>query len=139
MNVLGDFPGMPGLFIAGIFSAALSTLSTSLNAMAAVVLEDFYKPFHKEPLSDKMTSYIMRGSVLVVGIVSVILVFIIQHMGTVLQLSISVSSLTGGPLFGVFTMGLICPWVKRKVRTNFLNSSLCNEMFFKNKFQCRED
>ncbi|XP_037044539.1 sodium-coupled monocarboxylate transporter 1-like [Bradysia coprophila] len=114
MSVLGDYPGMPGLFIAGIFSAALSTLSTCLNAMAAIVLEDFCKPFVKGPLSEKQTGYVMRGSVLVVGIVSVALVFIVQHMGTVFQLAVSLSSVTGGPIFGMFTMGLICPWVKRR-------------------------
>ncbi|GBP88673.1 Sodium-coupled monocarboxylate transporter 1 [Eumeta japonica] len=48
MDVLKEWPGIPGLFVAGIFSAALSSLSTGLNSMAAVVLEDFYKPFFKE-------------------------------------------------------------------------------------------
>lgn len=115
MNVLGNYPGMPGLFIAGIFSAALSTLSTCLNSMAAIVLEDFYKPFASAPLSEKQTNYVMRGTVLVLGIMSVGLVFVVQRLGTVLQLSISVSSVIGGPIFGMFTMGLMCPWVKKRV------------------------
>lgn len=116
MNILGDYPGMPGLFIAGIFSAALSSLSTCLNSMAAIVLEDFYKPFASAPLTEKQTSYLMRGTVLVIGIISVSLVFVVQRMGTVLQLSITLSSMTGGAIFGMFVMGLMCPWVKRKVR-----------------------
>ncbi len=115
MSVLGNYPGMPGLFIAGIFSAALSTLSTCLNSMAAIVLEDFYKPLTKATLSEKETNYVMRGTVLAIGIISVSLVFVVQHMGTVLQLSITMSSMTGGPIFGMFTMGLMCPWVKRRV------------------------
>lgn len=39
LEVLKDLPGLPGLFIAGVFSASLSSLSTALNAMSAVVLE----------------------------------------------------------------------------------------------------
>lgn len=120
MNILGDYPGMPGVFIAGIFSAALSTLSTCLNAMAAIVLEDFCKLFARVPLSEKQTSYVMRGTVLVIGIISVALVFVVQRLGTVLQLSISMSGMTGGPIFGMFIMGLMCPWVKRRV--NFIFS-----------------
>lgn len=34
-------PGLAGLFIAGIFSASLSTISASCNALAAVTLTDY--------------------------------------------------------------------------------------------------
>lgn len=83
--------------------------------MAAIVLEDFYKPFATAPLTERQTSYLMRGTVLIVGIISVGLVFVVQHMGTVLQLSMTLSGVIGGPIFGMFTMGLMCPWVKRRV------------------------
>lgn len=56
METLGDFPGFPGMFVAGVFSAALSSLSTGLNSMSAVMLEDFCKPFLNKPLTDKQTS-----------------------------------------------------------------------------------
>lgn len=115
MSILGDYPGMPGLFIAGIFSAALSTLSTCLNSMAAIVLEDFVKPLVKAPLSEKQTIRVMRGTVLVIGVISVALVFVVQRLGTVLQLTFTLSSLAAGPLFGLFFMGVMCPWVKKRV------------------------
>ena len=81
MDILKDLPGLPGIFIAGVFSAALSSLSTGLNSMAAVVLEDFYKPFAKKPLTEKQTGYLMRGTVLLLGSLSVGLVYVVQHMG----------------------------------------------------------
>lgn len=34
-------PGLAGLFVAGIFSASLSTISASCNALAAVTLHDY--------------------------------------------------------------------------------------------------
>ncbi|CAL4136182.1 unnamed protein product, partial [Meganyctiphanes norvegica] len=43
MDTLGKWPGVPGLFVAGIFSGALSTVSSGMNSLAAIVLEDFLK------------------------------------------------------------------------------------------------
>lgn len=114
MEILKDFPGLPGLFIAGVFSAALSSLSTGLNAMSAVVLEDFCKPFMKNGISEKMSAYVMRGTVLVLGILSVALVYVVQHLGSVLQLSMSVPTACFGPMLGVYFVGLMLPWIGKR-------------------------
>jgi solute carrier family 5 (sodium-coupled monocarboxylate transporter), member 8/12 len=114
MEILKDLPGLPGLFIAGVFSAALSSLSTGLNAMSAVVLEDFCKPFAKSDISERSSKYIMRGTVLFLGIVSVILVYVVQHMGSVLQLSMSVPSACFGPMLGVYFIGFTMPWIGKR-------------------------
>ncbi|XP_063616887.1 sodium-coupled monocarboxylate transporter 1-like isoform X3 [Cydia splendana] len=111
MDVLGDIPGLPGVFVAGIFSAALSSLSTSLNSMSAVVLEDFYKPFFKKQLTESQTNWLLRGVVVLLGVVSVALVFVVEKMGTILQLTMTLEAMTMGPLLGVFTMGILMPWV----------------------------
>lgn len=116
MDVLGDLPGLSGIFIAGVFSAALSSLSTCLNSMSAVVLEDFCKPFVKRPLSDSAINFIMRSVVVGVGILCVALVFLVEKLGTVLQLAMSLEAITNGPLLGIFTMGILMPIVNGKVR-----------------------
>ncbi|XP_053661255.1 sodium-coupled monocarboxylate transporter 1 [Anopheles marshallii] len=110
MDTLGDFPGLPGLFVAGVFSAALSSLSTGLNSMSAVVLEDFFKPFSNRPLSEKQTSIIMRAVVAVFGAMCVALVLVVEKLGSVLQLSMSLGSVSNGPLLGIFTLGVLIPW-----------------------------
>lgn len=38
---MGHIPGVAGLFIAGIFSGSLSTVSSALNSLAAVTMQDF--------------------------------------------------------------------------------------------------
>ncbi|XP_037955495.1 sodium-coupled monocarboxylate transporter 1-like [Teleopsis dalmanni] len=111
MDTLGELPGLTGLFIAGVFSAALSSLSTCLNSMSAVVLEDFVKPFVKKPLSEKAINWIMRLVVVGVGALCVALVYVVEHMGTVLQLTMSLEAITNGPLFGIFTIGIFMPWI----------------------------
>uniref|UniRef100_A0AAG5CZG0 Sodium/solute symporter n=1 Tax=Anopheles atroparvus TaxID=41427 RepID=A0AAG5CZG0_ANOAO len=114
MKVLGDIPGLAGLFISGIFSASLSSLSTGLNSLSAIVLEDFVKPFTRQPLSERGTRYIMRGTVLAFGIVAVALVLVVEKLGTVLQLSMSLVPISLGPLLGLFLMGMLLPWVDSK-------------------------
>ncbi|CAL1269236.1 unnamed protein product [Larinioides sclopetarius] len=43
-TTLDHLPGIPGLCICGIFSASLSTVSSSINSLASVATEDFIKP-----------------------------------------------------------------------------------------------
>lgn len=47
MDTLSKYPGIPGLFIAGIFSAGLSTISATVNSLSAVILEDYIKPLYR--------------------------------------------------------------------------------------------
>ncbi|XP_038208186.1 sodium-coupled monocarboxylate transporter 1-like [Zerene cesonia] len=110
MDILGDWNGVPGVFVAGVFSAALSSLSTGLNSMAAVVLEDFWKPFFKD-LNQRHTQILIRSVVVVLGCICVGLVFVVEMLGSVLQLTISLSSASMGPLAGIFLMGLFLPFI----------------------------
>lgn len=40
---MGHIPGLSGLFVAGIFSASLSSVSATVNSLVAVTLEDYFK------------------------------------------------------------------------------------------------
>uniref|UniRef100_A0A1B6DZY1 Sodium-coupled monocarboxylate transporter 1 n=1 Tax=Clastoptera arizonana TaxID=38151 RepID=A0A1B6DZY1_9HEMI len=111
MDTLGSLPGLPGLFVAGVFSAALSSMSTGLNSMAAVTLEDFYKPFIKPQPTNRESTILMRFVVVVIGIVCVCLVYVVENLGAVLQLAISLSAITNGPSIGLFTMGIFLPFI----------------------------
>ncbi|XP_060804661.1 sodium-coupled monocarboxylate transporter 1-like [Amyelois transitella] len=110
MDLLSEWKGMPGIFVAGVFSAALSSLSTGLNSMSAVVLEDFWKPFFKKP-TQKQTQILVRAVVVILGFICVALVFVVEKLGSVLQLTMSLSSASMGPLAGIFLMGLFLPFM----------------------------
>ena len=47
MDLLKNFYGLPGLFIACIYSAALSSVSSGLNSLTAVALHDFIYPLNR--------------------------------------------------------------------------------------------
>ena len=92
-----------------------SSLSTGLNAMSAVVLEDFVKAFfpHKK-LSNRTTNIIMKSVVVILGALCVGLVFVVEKLGTILQLSMSLKAMTSGPSFGIFCGGILFPWMNAK-------------------------
>lgn len=63
-------------------------MSTGLNSMAAVVLEDFVKPFIKKPFTPKTADIFMKLTVVILGTICVALVFVVEQAGThVLQVN----------------------------------------------------
>lgn len=50
--------------------------------MAAVVLEDFVKPFKKTPFTPKMADILMKLTVVVLGVTCVGLVFVVEKTGS---------------------------------------------------------
>lgn len=80
-----------------------------LNSLSAVFLEDFFKPFMKNGVTERASKYIMRGTVLVLGLESLTLVYVVQHLGAVLQLSMTLPTACFGPMLGVFIVGFTLP------------------------------
>lgn len=78
-------------------------------------MEDFVKPFVKKPLSNTAINWIMRIVVVVMGVICVALVVVVQKLGTVLQLTMSLEAITNGPLLGIFTIGIFLPWINATV------------------------
>ncbi|KAH9628038.1 hypothetical protein HF086_018013 [Spodoptera exigua] len=72
MTITGSIPALPGIFMSGVFSAALRYSS---------------------------------------GFACVALVFLVEHMGALIQAGKSLAGITAGSLLGLFSMGLFLPWV----------------------------
>lgn len=113
-DLLGAFPGMSGLFVSAVFSASLSPMSTGLNSISAVILEDFIKPFRTKPLSERQIHYLLRSNVLLFGLAIIGLVFIVEKLGMVLQLATTLGAVMQGPMLMIFFIGICVPWVNSK-------------------------
>uniref|UniRef100_A0A671U5X5 Sodium-dependent multivitamin transporter n=1 Tax=Sparus aurata TaxID=8175 RepID=A0A671U5X5_SPAAU len=109
MDVFRDLPGLPGLFVACLFSGALSTISSAFNSLATVTMEDLIRPYFPNMTEAKAT-LLSKGLALVYGLVCLAMAYIASRMGSVLQAAFSIFGMVGGPLLGVFCLGMFFPW-----------------------------
>ncbi|ELU11741.1 hypothetical protein CAPTEDRAFT_112687 [Capitella teleta] len=104
-----NYPGVNGIFLAVLFSGALSSLSSSMNSAAAVTWEDLLKRFLHHISEDKK-ALITKLLVIMYGGIAMVLAYLANNLGGhVLQLSLSVSGATVGPSLGMFLLGALFP------------------------------
>lgn len=60
----------------------------------------------------KLAKSFIRGNV---NIYSMFQVFIIAHLGSVMQVAISFNGMVGGVTLGLFSLGMFFPWANSKV------------------------
>lgn len=115
MDVAGNIPGLPGLFLAGLVSAALSTMSASLNTVSGSIYEDFIEPWIPEGEGkEAKAAKIMKITVVIAGAIAGAMVYVVEHLGTVFRMAHSMRSVVDGPLLGLFILGMMVPWVRAK-------------------------
>ncbi len=107
--VVTELPsGLPGLFIAAIYAASMSTISAGINSLTSASLVDFYQRLWKRPdLSEKNQLRIARALTFGYGTLVIILAFLVQRLGTLLEATNKVIGLIGGPLIGLFLLGIL--------------------------------
>ena len=102
--------GLIGLVVAGILAAAMSSLSSALNAMTATFISDFYRPLRKDLEADELK--VTRFTNLVMGIsITSLALFIssyVRHHPEVnlLSLALGVMTFFYGGLLGIFLVAL---------------------------------
>ncbi len=96
--------GVSGLIIAAVFAAAMSSLSSSLNALASSTVNDFYKSY----VRGKSEAHFLNASRLFTLLWGVMLILIaVQARATtsVLELGLAITSVTMGLILGIFLLG----------------------------------
>uniref|UniRef100_A0A663ETD2 Solute carrier family 5 member 12 n=1 Tax=Aquila chrysaetos chrysaetos TaxID=223781 RepID=A0A663ETD2_AQUCH len=94
MDIFSSMPGVPGLFVACAFSGTLSTVAASINALATVTFEDLVKKCFPN-LSEKISTWISKG--------------LSPASSLHPQASLSIHGMCGGPMLGLFTLGIVFP------------------------------
>lgn len=107
---VGDIYGMPGLFIAGIFGAGLSSLSVFYNSTSLVILEDIVRGCFKMRPSERMSNIIVKSSIIVMGLLSIALALVLEQLSGILSVCTAIGSITTSASFGIFTLGMLVPW-----------------------------
>ena len=96
--------GLAGIFMAALFSAAMSTMSSDLNCLSAVGVEDYYRRLRPNS-TDKQRLFIGKIIVAVSGILAVgIGAFIARKGEGVLTLYYAATAIVSAGLAGMFLL-----------------------------------
>lgn len=99
--------GIIGILLVAILSAAMSSLSSTVNSLSAVTLEDFVKRFRPD-ISDK--AYVRTSRMLSVfwGLVCLFFAFFAGKIeGTVIEVINKIGSVFFGPILAIFFLAMV--------------------------------
>ena len=99
--------GIIGILIVAIMSAAMSSLSSTVNSLSAVTMEDFVKRFKPNMSNSK---YVMNSRLLSVfwGLVCLFFAFFAGNIeGTVIEVINKISSVFYGPILAAFILAIL--------------------------------
>ncbi|XP_034235263.1 sodium-coupled monocarboxylate transporter 2-like [Thrips palmi] len=114
MRVEGHLPGLPGLFMAGVVAAALSSISVSLNSTAGVVLDDFWRSYTSKRLNANQAAVFAKVTCAVFGFLCVGIMMAMQNVEYMIQVAMTLTGIAAGTQFGLFSLGMFNPWANYK-------------------------
>jgi len=96
--------GVAGLILAGVFAAAMSTLSSDLNSLASVLVDDFYNKLASKS-SEKGRFLFSRITVVTAGICAIFLAIALRKSKSMVDAFFTFSSIMAGGMIGMFFLG----------------------------------
>jgi SSS family solute:Na+ symporter len=97
--------GISGLLIASVFSAGMSTVSTSFNSSATVFLTDYYQKFVKRKITEKESLRVLYISTLITGLLGIVIGIAMIDVKSVLDTWWKLASVFSGGMLGLFLLG----------------------------------
>ncbi len=104
--------GITGLLIAAIFAAGMSTVSTSVNSTATIVLSDYYKRYFNKNASEKSEMKVLYLASVIFGALGVIVSLSLVGVESVLDAWWALASIFSGGMLGLFLLAFL----SKKVR-----------------------
>jgi Na+/proline symporter len=98
--------GVVGLLIAAIFAAAMSSISSELNALATASTIDFYKRHLKPEGTDRDYVLFGRFATLVWGLFACVVAIFATNLGSLIEVVNTFGSYFYGSLLGVFVLAI---------------------------------
>ena len=100
--------GMTGLLIAAVFAAAMSTISTSLNSSATLLMNDYYKRFFNPEATERQSMMMLYASTIIWGVLGTgAALGLVRLSENVLDIWWDLSSIFSGGILGLFLLGMI--------------------------------
>jgi len=101
-------PGLTGLLVAAVFAAAMSTVSTSLNSSATLIMTDYYRRFVNRDATERQCMLTLYLSTIVWGILGTgMALLLVRLTESALDIWWTLSGIFGGGMCGLFLLGMI--------------------------------
>jgi SSS family solute:Na+ symporter len=97
--------GITGLLIASIFAAGMSTVATSLNSSATIVLNDYYKRYFNKNAGEKSSMKVLYISSFLTGAFGILIALLLVGVESALDAWWSLASIFSGGMLGLFLLG----------------------------------
>lgn len=99
--------GLIGLIISALLSAAMSTISSGMNASATVFTMDIYKRYFKKQLSEKGNFFMLHLATVIFGVLGLIAGIAMIGVKSLLDAWWQLSGIFAGGMLGLFLLGII--------------------------------
>lgn len=99
--------GITGLLIASIFAAGMSTVSTSINSTATIVLSDYYQRYFNKNAEEKSSMKVLYLSSVIFGLLGIIISLSLVGVESVLDAWWSLASIFSGGMLGLFLLAFL--------------------------------
>ncbi len=104
--------GLTGLLIASIFAAGMSTVSTSINSTATIILTDYYQRHFNKNATEKSSMKVLYIASVLFGALGIIISLSLVGVESVLDAWWSLASIFSGGMLGLFLLA----YLSKKVR-----------------------
>ncbi|XP_049524415.1 sodium-coupled monocarboxylate transporter 1-like isoform X5 [Dermacentor silvarum] len=109
---LVNIPGLAGLFLAGVVSAATSTISSAINSQAAILYIDIISQGYKR--ADEHVLMITRSTALILGLIMTAYSSLVIRMGSLTRILLLVNTAFTAPFVGLCILAVLFPFVHCK-------------------------
>lgn len=118
--------GIVGLLLAVIFSAAMSSTSSELNALGSTSTVDIYKRLFNSSRGDKHLVFVSKLLTAIWGVIAIIFAFIANQAENLIEAVNIVGSLFYGTILGIFIAAF---FLKSTKATSIFISAIVAEIF----------
>ena len=77
LDLFQNLPGLSGLYIAGAYCGALSTVSSGINSMATVIVTDFMRPILQENKTERFYLWTAKILSVILGLSSIAFAYMV--------------------------------------------------------------
>jgi SSS family solute:Na+ symporter len=111
--IVNELPtGITGLLISSVFAAGMSTVSTSVNSSATIVLNDFFNTKNQNKKSNRKEMNILYLSSFIFGTLSILIAIAMINVQSALDAWWKLASIFSGGMLGLFLLGYFAKKIK---------------------------